>query len=86
MAQLNPHGEELLEQYRTRLPQLQQLAQRVFTQLSEVLYGQGLELNSIEHRVKTEQSLAGKLERKGDKYHSLEDITDLVGIRVVTHR
>ena len=84
MAQLNPHGEELLEQYRTRLPQLQQLAQRVFTQLSEVLYGQGLELNSIEHRVKTEQSLAGKLERKGDKYHSLEDITDLVGIRVVT--
>ena len=35
------------------------------------------------NRVKEEKSLAGKLERKGDSYNTLEDITDILGCRVV---
>ena len=38
----------------------------------------------MEHRVKQEQSLAGKLQLKGSKYRSIHDITDVVGIRVIT--
>ena len=81
---LNPHGEALLEQYREQLPLLEQLAKKVNDQLRQVLREQAVELSAIECRVKTEQSLAGKLERKGDKYASLEDITDLVGLRIIT--
>ena len=81
---LNPHGEALLQQYREQVPALEQLSKIVYDQLRQVLHEQSVELSAIEYRVKTEHSLAGKLERKGDKYASLEDITDLVGLRIIT--
>ena len=84
IPKLNPHGETLLKQYREQLPLLEQLSEKVYDQLRQVFHEQGVELSAIEHRVKTEASLAGKLERKGDKYASLEDITDLVGLRIIT--
>ena len=81
---LSPHCEALLQEFHNLKPQLLQLENHVFELLQTTLHQQGIELNSIEHRVKTEQSLAGKLERKGEKYHALNDITDLVGLRIVT--
>ena len=84
IAKLSPLGESLMEEYRQKVPQMQALSEQVYTLLKQTLREQGIELNSIEARVKTEQSLEGKLERKGDKYASLEDITDLVGLRIIT--
>lgn len=84
MNHLSPHCQELVREYQKYLPQLEELQFKVYDLLCEVLHKQGIELNSIEHRVKTEQSLIGKLERKGEKYQSLEDITDLVGLRIIT--
>jgi ppGpp synthetase/RelA/SpoT-type nucleotidyltranferase len=84
IAKLSPMGESLMEEYRQKVPQMQALSEQVYTLLKQTLREQGIELNSIEARVKTEQSLEGKLERKGDKYHQLEDITDLVGLRIIT--
>ena len=84
MIRLSPHGIELLDQYQRCRPQLMELMQQVYDQLYNVLREQGVKLNSIEHRVKTEESLIEKLGRKGDKYKNLEDITDLVGLRIIT--
>ena len=74
----------LLEEFRQKRPELLQLDAHLFELLTEKFKTQGIELNSIEHRVKAENSLIGKLERKGEKYHQLSDITDLVGLRIVT--
>jgi len=64
--QRNPHTELLLEEYRQQLPMLERLEQQAYQLLAAALKKQGIELNSIEHRVKTEKSLAGKLELKGE--------------------
>ena len=79
------HSEMILEEYREALPVLEQLKERVLTMLHEAIGRYGLEVTAVEARVKTEQSLAGKLALKGAKYATLRDITDLVGARIVTY-
>ena len=81
---LDIHGEELLQQYQKYLPAFQRIEHIANEHLQQALQQQGLYVTSIEHRIKTEESLAGKLERKGAKYKSLEDITDILGMRVIT--
>ena len=74
----------LLRQYRKLCPTLQQLADKASQLLHQALREQGIYITAMEHRVKTERSLIGKLELKGAKYKSIDDITDLVGLRVIT--
>lgn len=81
---LDPHGEALLRQYRELRPTLVSLADKAYDLLRQALKEQGICVTAIEHRVKTEKSLVGKLELKGAKYKSIEDITDLVGLRIIT--
>ena len=81
---LDPHGEMLMQQYRELVPTLEQLAKNAYDLLRRALREQGIYVTAFEYRVKTEQSRAGKLERKGAKYKSISDITDLVGLRVIT--
>ena len=64
-VKLDPHGEALMEQFRKRLPELEQLAKDAYDQLSSALLAQGIYVTAMEHRVKSEKSLAGKLELKG---------------------
>ena len=81
---LDPHGQDLLQQYRELRPTLEKLSSEAYGLLSRALHKQGIYVTGIEHRVKTEKSLAGKLELKGAKYKTIDDITDLVGLRVIT--
>ncbi len=82
--QLDLHGEMLMEQYHERLAIYQRLAQVAEETLRQALKEQRVTVTVLEHRVKTQASLAGKLELKGAKYRTLDDVTDIVGMRVVT--
>ena len=81
---LDPHCEMLMQQFQQLRPTLQQLSDEACAQLRKALDEQGIYITAMEHRVKTEKSLRGKLELKGAKYKSIDDITDLVGLRVIT--
>ena len=85
MIMQSPHTAELLESYHEQLPQLEQLIELASNLLKAALREQNIQLNTFEGRIKTEESLAGKLEKKGYKYRTLHDVTDVVGIRVVTY-
>lgn len=73
-VKLDQHGKELLQQYRELRPTLDKLSSEAYDLLRHELRKQGIYVTAIEHRVKTEKSLAGKLELKGSKYKTIDDI------------
>lgn len=81
---LDIHCTMLLEDYREKLPTFSLLQQVVMEKLGEMVKKAGMELNSMESRIKTEKSLAGKLALKGAKYQTIYDITDIFGARIIT--
>lgn len=85
MTLQSPHTAELLDAWRLQLPLLKQLEEQASDLLQKAVKEQNIQLNTFEHRMKSEESLTGKLEKKGYKYNTIYDITDLVGIRVVTY-
>ena len=82
--QLDQHGEMLMAQYRERTAVYERLSHLADEALRNALDAQHVKVTAMEHRIKAESSLAGKLELKGAKYHTLDDVTDIVGMRVVT--
>ena len=81
---LDPHCEAIMEEFRAGLPQFKSVAKEVYDTLKRTFEEAGLLVAAIEYRVKAEDSLAGKLELKGQKYRTLADITDIIGLRVIT--
>ena len=80
----DPHVQELLAQYDALQPVYEKMADYVPGKLKEFFDEAGIVVAALEHRVKTRASLTGKLQLKGNKYRDIYDITDLVGIRVIT--
>ncbi len=74
----------ILDEYREAIPVLEQMKTEVLRLLREALDRSGLIVTAIEARIKTEESLRGKLALKGSKYASLSDITDILGARIIT--
>ncbi len=82
--QLDAHCQAILDEYRENLPRFEEVKDKVQEQLKQVFEEAGIIVAAVEGRVKTEKSLVGKLELKGAKYASLADITDIIGLRVIT--
>lgn len=84
MIALDPHSETILQEYREQLPRFLEAETRISKNLRDYLSEAGVWVAAVESRVKTESSLVGKLELKGAKYNGLADITDILGLRVIT--
>ncbi len=82
--QLDSHSEILLSQFRERRPVFERLGKLAYEHVNTLLQAQNFPVTGVEYRIKAEDSLKGKLELKGRKYKSLEDITDIFGMRIIT--
>ncbi|MBQ0044777.1 MAG: hypothetical protein KBT05_07130 [Bacteroidales bacterium] len=81
---LDLHCTMMMEDYLERLPVLRKIQEIVVDKLNECVEEAGITIDGVASRIKTEKSLAGKLAKKGYKYNSIDDITDLVGARIIT--
>ena len=78
------HCQLILDEYDARLAEFQRLEQIVQKTLKEALERNALMVTAVTTRIKTRDSLTNKLELKGGKYRSMNDITDILGARIIT--
>ena len=81
---LDEHCSLILDDYREKLPVFGKMLEVASGALRSAIESNGVYITAFESRIKAEPSLAGKLELKGAKYSGLDDLTDIVGIRVIT--
>ena len=82
---LDMHCEMILDEYREKQPLFEAVRTVVVDSLQRCLDDNNIIVSGISSRIKTEQSLTGKLELKGHKYRTLDDITDILGVRIITY-
>ncbi|MDO4478749.1 MAG: hypothetical protein Q4B73_06910 [Lachnospiraceae bacterium] len=82
---MNLKDKLIMDEFRKKRPHLLTLEEVVVENLKTNLKSSGISSMELEHRVKGEHSLEGKLFRGGEKYQELSDITDLLGIRVILY-
>lgn len=75
---------ELLSDYQEQQPHFQALLEEAHAVVSGLVSEAGIKIHDITARLKTPSSLAEKLRRKG-RYSQLSEVTDLVGLRVITY-
>lgn len=81
---LDIHCSMILDEYREKKPVFERMKDIVLSEIRASLKENNILVTALESRIKTEGSLAGKLALKGHKYHSVDDITDILGCRVIT--
>ena len=81
---LDLHSTLILEDYCARIPVYEKMKEVVSGVIRKCLQDNNILVAALESRIKTESSLAGKLELKGSKYSCLEDLTDILGARIIT--
>ncbi|HDV3986737.1 TPA: RelA/SpoT domain-containing protein, partial [Escherichia coli] len=75
---------DILITYDERKDKFESYALTLKSLLTTLIRNEKISIHSLESRVKTKKSLEGKINKKG-KYKSIDDITDIVGIRIITH-
>lgn len=75
----------IIEDYRKYKDDFIRLGDIVHEMLRKIADDAGILVMGIEHRVKGEQSLEGKLYKSGEWYQKFDDITDILGARVICY-
>lgn len=76
--------ENIIDSYDVHLPRYESYSKFLSSLIESLILNQEIKTHSISSRVKNRKSTENKILIKG-KYQSIEDITDIVGVRIVTH-
>lgn len=76
---------KLMTQYSSFCLTYEAFKQELEHLITRLLNENNIRVHSISSRLKDETSLRRKIDKTSDKYSSLDDITDIVGLRVITY-
>lgn len=77
-------GKELIIEYREKKDLYDSFREKVFRLIEDLVLHSNVSLHQISSRTKSFDSLSNKIINK-DKYSELNEITDIVGIRIITY-
>jgi ppGpp synthetase/RelA/SpoT-type nucleotidyltranferase len=77
-------SDAILKKYENDHDVYESFSSAVSALVTQLLRLEGIQVHSINHRCKTIASLKGKVAKKRS-YQQLEEITDLAGVRLITH-
>ncbi len=77
--------QQLLDEYDLNKRLYESFINEIKHQVNSILQASGITVNAITARLKNRDSLKDKIERKDGKYETIADITDVVGIRIITY-
>lgn len=76
---------KLTEEYKNNLKIYEGYLLKVEGLVKELISQNGINFHKIEARIKDPNKLNEKIDRKNGKYSTLSEITDIVGIRIITY-
>lgn len=76
---------EILQQYDEKNRLYQSFANEVEHLIRSILESGKINCNAITSRLKSRDSVEEKIKRKQGKYSTISDITDIVGVRIITY-
>ncbi|MGP4848209.1 GTP pyrophosphokinase, partial [Marinobacter sp. 1Y8] len=75
----------ILKEYDNSKILLENLDRTLLNLINSLLKQKNIRVHQVQTRVKDRDSLENKIIRKNDKYKHLSDITDIVGVRIITY-
>jgi GTP pyrophosphokinase len=76
---------DILREFDQKIPLLQSFAEASERLTKQILSSENLRVHSVTSRVKERLKLEEKIRREDKNYRNLQSITDVVGVRIITH-
>lgn len=77
--------DHMLAQYDERFAEYGRFTERLASLIGQLVDAEGIKIHSVTYRVKAKESLAQKLTSGERLYSSIEEVTDIAGVRVITY-
>jgi ppGpp synthetase/RelA/SpoT-type nucleotidyltranferase len=77
--------EQLLAEFDEAVPRYRALSRKIAGALAASCKREKIHIHAIDQRVKSRDSLVLKINRPGASYDTLQDLTDISGVRVITY-
>ena len=77
--------ESILDAYKKNKKNYHAYRERIINLLTDLLSTENMVVHQLVGRTKSLESLSKKIDDKNGKYNSVNDITDIIGIRIITY-